>query len=281
MTMLHRHWRRRASLSTSLSPSSLGPRPAAAAKRFYKRTGVAEAEGGYVVTLDHRTLKSPARNDLVLPSRALALAVSAEWDAQTSVIEPVAMPLMSLAATAVDQVTRERDFVLQNVANYARTDTTCFLAGEADEPALHALQCRHYLPLVEWLTETYGVALRPGFGVSHRPASPADVLALKAEIDERKTNHWHLAALQCATQECKSLVIALALLERRIDADQAETAARLEENVQIERWGLVEGAHDYDLARIKIRLASASLFVDLTTTSADDDLITAAGAAEG
>lgn len=36
----------------------------------------------------------------------LAMAVAAEWDAQTSSkgIEPALMPLMSLASTAIDQV---------------------------------------------------------------------------------------------------------------------------------------------------------------------------------
>mmetsp|Transcript_9746 Transcript_9746/g.39666 ORF Transcript_9746/g.39666 Transcript_9746/m.39666 type:complete len:242 (-) Transcript_9746:1243-1968(-) len=61
---------------------------------------------------------------------------------------------------------------------------------------------------------------------------------------------------------CKSLVIGLALLDRVIDAAKAETAARLEEQVQIDRWGFVEGSHDYDVTRIRFRLASASLFAD-------------------
>lgn len=41
-------------------------------------------QGGYQVTLDSRTLKSPAGKPLVLPSRLLALAVAAEWEQQAS-----------------------------------------------------------------------------------------------------------------------------------------------------------------------------------------------------
>ncbi|KAH8052362.1 hypothetical protein JL722_10193 [Aureococcus anophagefferens] len=43
---------------------------------------------------------------------------------------------------------------------------------------------------------------------------------------------------------------------------RAEAAARVEETANIDRWGLVEGAHDYDLARIQVQLASASFFAD-------------------
>jgi chaperone required for assembly of F1-ATPase len=32
--------------------------------------------------LDHRLLRSPARHPLVVPSRALALAIAAEWEWQ-------------------------------------------------------------------------------------------------------------------------------------------------------------------------------------------------------
>ena len=46
---------------------------------------------------------------------------------------------------------------------------------------------------------------------------------------------------------------------------EAEAAARVEETANIERWGLVEGAHDYDLARVRVQLASAAFFADATS----------------
>ena len=46
-----------------------------------------------------------------------------------------------------------------------------------------------------------------------------------------------LAALYLATSACGSLVLALALIEGRIDAEQAFAASQLDESFQIERWG--------------------------------------------
>jgi len=37
------------------------------------------AQEGYGITLDKHALKTPSKNPLVLPSKALALAVAAEW----------------------------------------------------------------------------------------------------------------------------------------------------------------------------------------------------------
>ena len=109
---------------------SSNPQPAPAAKRFYKETGIAEETKGFVVTLDGRQLRSPARNALILPTKALALAVAAEWDAQTDLIEPIAMPLMSLAATAVDQVAKERNFQCRNQV-YISTRLHFFIFGQS------------------------------------------------------------------------------------------------------------------------------------------------------
>lgn len=221
-------------------------------RRFYKKTTVEAFEEGYRILLDGRPLKTPAKNPLVLPE-ALTYAIAAEWDSQLEIIEPSVMPLTSLAATALDQVCD-----VEHLLSYARTDTTCFLAGEAEEPRLHQLQLTHFLPLLDWL-KSQGAELKAGYGIAHKPC--VDVTPLRRLLP---SNKYQLAALQCATQECKSIVIGLALLNNKITMEEAETAARLEESVQIDRWGFVEGSHDYDVTRIKFRLASASLFASLS-----------------
>ena len=48
------------------------------------------------------------------------------------------------------------------------------------------------------------------------------------------------AAMERATYTSKSFLIALALVKRQIDVDQAAQAAHVEVNSQIERWGEVE-----------------------------------------
>ena len=46
--------------------------------------------------------------------------------------------------------------------------------------------------------------------------------------------------MERATYTSKSFLIALALVKRHIDVDQAAQAAHVEVNSQIERWGEVE-----------------------------------------
>lgn len=46
---------------------------------------------------------------------------------------------------------------------------------------------------------------------------------------------------------------------------EALTAAQIEEQFQIDGWGMVEGGHDIDAADIRVRIAAPSVFVRLLT----------------
>ena len=75
-------------------------------KRFYERAhGTETGEGAESqILLNGKPVKTPARNALVAPTRALADAIAAEWDAQKDVIDPARMPLTRLANAAIDGV---------------------------------------------------------------------------------------------------------------------------------------------------------------------------------
>ena len=53
-----------------------------APKRFWKEARVAEVDGGWTVTLDGRKVRTPAKADFVVPTRALAESCAAEWAAR-------------------------------------------------------------------------------------------------------------------------------------------------------------------------------------------------------
>jgi ATP synthase mitochondrial F1 complex assembly factor 2 len=72
-----------------------------------------------------------------------------------------------------------------------------------------------------------------------------------------------LTAAEQMAAACKSVIMGLALLKRRLTLDQALAVARLEEDYQIAEWGLVEGGHDVDIADLRVRLAAPHIFVRL------------------
>ena len=106
----------------------------AAPRRFYQKVDVQQGPRGWAVRLDGKVLRSPGKLDLDLPTASLARAIAAEWDAQEKEVKPSSMPLMQLAATAIDRVAPERARIVAEVAGYAGTDLVCYRAEEP--PAL-------------------------------------------------------------------------------------------------------------------------------------------------
>ena len=202
-------------------------------KRFYKKAGAVPAAGGHGVALDGKLVKTAGKHDLVVPSLALAEAVAAEWEAQPSEIRREAMPLTLLAGASVDRSAAQREAVVRQVAHYAGTDLVCYRA--AHPPALAAHQQAVWQPLLDWASERYDAPLMVTTGVIPASQPAASLTAFTTVVAAH--DDFSLTALHAATAACGSLVIALALLEGRLDAGEALAASQLDESFQIEAWG--------------------------------------------
>lgn len=216
-----------------------------------------EEKKQYKITLDGRTLKTPARNPLHLPNLELAMAVAAEWDAQTDArkgIQPVTMPLMTLASTAIDQALVDPEFIRNTCRSYLPTDSALFFTTEEDRILLKK-QRQHLLPIIRWFKRELGVELSSKSTVYGRIDHPEDT---KRKIDWmiNSLDHFSLTCLQSATMECKSIVLAFAFLCRQLTLDQIKVISRLEEEFQVEIWGVVEGGHDMDRLNNAISLSA-------------------------
>lgn len=202
-------------------------------KRFYKTTSVEAAGAEFQVCLDTRSVKTPGRSELLLPSRALAEAVAGEWAAQGESIDLAAMPLTVLAWAAVDRVRPARERAIAEAAAYGGHDLICY---RADGPAdLVARQHDAWQPLLDWAARELDASLTVTTGIVSVPQSEAALAALRLAVAGR--DDFELVALGAAVKAAGSLVIGLALCAGHIDAQAACDAAQLDETYQSERWG--------------------------------------------
>ena len=227
-------------------------------KRVYTRVESGPVEGGWGVALDAKPVRTPAKHELRLPSAALAGAIAAEWDAQREDIRPATMPLTRLAATAIDRTAAQRDLVVAETAGYAETDLVCYRADHP--PALAARQHAVWQPLVDWAALRYDAALAVTTGIVPTAQPLAALRAFAAIVAAQ--DDFRLTALHTLTAASGSLVIALALLEGRLDAAAAFAASQLDENFQIEAWGEDAEAAARRQA-LAADIASAARFVEL------------------
>ena len=199
---------------------------------------VTEGEDGLSVTLDGRAVRSPGKRPLVLPNRALAEAVAAEWDAQGDRVNPLDMPMMSLAATAVDRVAPQRAHVIGSIAAYGGSDLLCYRALEPE--ALVRRQDEVWRPLLDWCAEAFGATLAVTAGIMPLRQSETAMDAIRTVV--AGYDDLPMAALHDLVAGSGSVVIGLAIGEGRIAPEEGVTAAQLDEAFQIEKWGADEEA---------------------------------------
>lgn len=215
-------------------------------------------DGGHQIELDGKVVRTPLRKALAVPSVALAQAIADEWSAQGEIIKPHSMPMMQLAATALDRIAEERASVAGQIAAYAGSDLVCY---RADQPVeLTVRQNEVWQPLTDWAKSRYKAGLVVTTGITAVAQSDEALAAFADAVNAH--DDFAMAALSTLTALTGSLVIALALSEGYLSGEQAFEAAVLDETFQIERWGLDYEAEDRRIS-ISNEILAAERFLQL------------------
>lgn len=229
-------------------------------KRFYKEATAAQEAGGWALQLDGKPMRTPKGTHLQVPTLALAEKLAEEWNAQGEKLQPWDMHFTTLSCTSMDLTSKDTAGCVKRLLPYLETDTLCFEDNEGTLVAQR--QEEEWGDARRWFEEHYAVKLgvAKGFAVPKHPE--ATLPAMEGVLQKRDV--WELTALDIATTTSKSLVVGLSLLDRpNFSPADAFRLAMLEELVQIERWGLVEGEHDESHAEMTKWLEATQSFVYL------------------
>ena len=224
-------------------------------KRFWEAAAVVEVKGGLGITLDGKPLKTPARVALCVPTRPLADAIAAEWNASAETIDPRAMPMTSLTNAAIDRAGNE---IAAGLSKFGESDLTCYRA--ADPPPLVAKQTEAWDVMLNWARRRYDVDFATCSGIIHVPQPPETICRLGHAV--HALDPFRLAALSPLVTISGSLVAGLAVIEQAMPADAIWDAVSIDEQWQLEQWGSDAEAEAMLEAR-RIEFLAAARFVDL------------------
>jgi chaperone required for assembly of F1-ATPase len=229
-------------------------------RRVYRTVGVVPRPCGYGIALDDRPLRTPAAHPLIVPSRALADAIAAEWQAQGDMIVPATLPMSQLANGVIDRIAPDAARIVDQLAAYAETDLLCHWAEGPDELVLR--QRHHWQPVLDWSATDLDARLQPVAGIMAQRQPEAALAALRTVV--AALDPFALGALNVLTTGTGSLLIGLAVVHGRLALDEAWQAAQVDEAYQAEKWG--EDAEAVARrAAIKADLAAAVRFLELAT----------------
>ena len=207
-------------------------------KRFYKEVGVGSAPGGYAVTLDGKTPRTPGQVPVVVPQRALAEAMAAEWAAQVAEIDPETMPVVRLVNSAIEAGEARREALADEIIKYAGNDLLLYRADSPRE--LVAEQEKHWDAALVALARHFDVAFRPTIGILHQSQPAATLARLRQSLEDASL--IELTALNSITGITGSGLLAIGLRARLLDADTVWAAAHVDEDHNIRLWGAIEEA---------------------------------------
>ena len=202
-------------------------------KRFYKSAAIEQTGGGFRILLDGKPVHTPGGNVLALPIRALAESIAGEWRDQKTDIEPLSMPMLRMANTALDGIAANRPAVVDAVARFGEHDLICYRAEQP--PELAVLQDQAWSPMLDWLAVRHGARLAAAAGLTHIPQPPEALAALRRVVEGM--DDFALAALHVMASVTGSLVLALALAEGKLNPAQAFQMSRSDEDYQAGKWG--------------------------------------------
>ena len=231
-------------------------------KRFYKKVDISQSDKGYFITLDGKSVRTPSRQVLKMPTESLARAVADEWREQGDDIRPAGMPLTQLSNTAIDRTGPHRIGVIEQVAAYARTDLLCYRVAEP--PDLAEQQTASWQPLLDWGESELGARLDVATDLAPIDQPEASLLAVYTAV--ARLDDFSLTGLSAGTAACGSVIIGLALQRGRLAADEACSLAHLDEDYQSARWGEDADAVTQRSA-IRRAIADAASFMALSTES--------------
>jgi chaperone required for assembly of F1-ATPase len=231
-------------------------------KRFWDHAGIAPVGAGFAILLDGKPMHLPGGATLAVGAEKLARAIAAEWQAAGGAkggeMSFADTPLTRLAGTAQERVAPDPAPIVDALARYAESDLLCYRADHP--PELAHRQAHEWQPWLDWAALTYDAPLKVTTGVVRVTQDPQALRALRRAVAALDPDN--LAALGVTVPALGSLVLGLALVERRLDAATAHTLASLDELFQAGLWGVDEEA-DRRRRAIASDVAAAARFMEL------------------
>ena len=195
-------------------------------KRFYKMVSTQKGDGGYLIMLDGRPVKTALKNELLAKNEALANALVLEWSGQEEEIAADYMPFAQILSTKIDRVSHEREAIQDYLFKYLDTDLLCYRTDQP--PELKTSQEEVWDPYLKWFEDKYGHALETTYGLS--ALKQPEALHDAVQQDVKAMNDDDFTVLQLIVSACGSIVLGLAAINERASADEIYAAMRIEEH---------------------------------------------------
>lgn len=137
-------------------------------------------------------------------------------------------------AEIIQKIAEDKDNIISMMLEYAPADTILFWN---EKEGLSERQKKQWDPYIIWANEKIGAKFSPTEELS-TDNTVGEITALESYL--RKTDAKKLALAYLFARELKSVILGLAVVQKKCSVEDAFSAAFLEQNFQEEKWGTDE-----------------------------------------
>lgn len=210
-------------------------------KRFYKNAHYEFKEGRYYFYLDNKPIKTPLGHLLSTISENRAEKTVLEWQNQSEVISPKSMPVTKFLNSTLDRIQAQKSVIMQQFLEYAQNDCIFYFSEH-----LQVEQNKNWLPIIQCYENKLDTKLFYGSVLSLDKQSQKYLDYIQQELSG--ITDEELAGLHVIITALGSILLALHAFHGHISYETALLYSRLEEDYNIQEWGLDMEAEKQRLA---------------------------------
>ncbi len=202
-------------------------------KRFYKTVCIKETENGFKVLCDNKPLKCGGKNDLIVPHKALADMLAAEWENQGEEIDLKEMPITDFTTGLNSLTPALREKLISDSISFINTDVLFYRAEYPS--ALIERQNQLWDKVLIWAGNLLDASFETTNTITpvHQPEKT--ISALTKQI--KGMDDFDLLCFYKFSSLTTSVLLGLAIVRDFLSAKEAFCLSRLEEDFQNEFWG--------------------------------------------
>ena len=210
--------------------------------------------GLYKIVLNGVYIKTPKGNSIDLPNlkSAKLLVKTLKKNNKNKIIDEI-----KITYTAIDKVALNKQKYIKEVLQVLSTDTIVFISD--NQKKLYSKQKKYWEPLILWINEKFDLDLKHTSNLQIQNYSLDKNRLLNSYIN--KFSIYELSALISLTSLTNSLIISIALIESKINYNQAFRFSFLEELFQASIWGKDKEAYSR-LNSIKLDIKLVKYYFD-------------------
>ena len=192
----------------------------------------------YEILLDNNILKTPLKNELIIPNAKIAEEIYKEWDQGTNFLNTDNMVFYGIISTSIDKIFDNRKQYIEDVLDFVDTDLICYRANKPID--LVQWQSKNWDPIISKVESYINNKIQVFKGIM--PSKQDKEIHLKITSLLTKFSDLEIAVLHRITNITGSIFLTLCVLKNDTVKKNTFKLSYLDELWQAKDWGYEEEA---------------------------------------